>query len=118
MAEHFEQHCGDLRPARRGLAWQLRAEQHCDPSDHLQESPGPVQARNPKKRLKKKVSFLVFLGFCKETPRKYPKKPKNTQIIKWTFGVFFFRFSGIFGDFVTDPQKHFLRLFYFIGDSC
>ena len=44
----------------------------CDPSDHLQESPGPPGPKS-QKSLKKSL-----FGGPQKSPRKYPKKSKNT----------------------------------------
>ena len=66
----------------------------CDPSDHLQESPGPKSQKNLKKNL---------FGGLRKSPRKYPKKIKK-YTKKSNFGNFL-TFSGIFGDFFADPPK-------------
>ena len=57
------------------LSWVLSC---CDPSDHLQESPGPKSQKSLKKSL---------FGGPQTSPRKYPKRSKIPQI--GLFGVFF-----------------------------
>ena len=69
----------------------------CDPSDHLQESPGPPGPKSQKTSQKES-----FWGSAKKSP-KIPEKVKN-DLKKSNFGVFL-TFSGIFGDLFADPQK-------------
>ena len=69
----------------------------CDPSDHLQESPGP-QRPKAQKSLKKSL----FRGFTKKSPKIPEKVKKHPETPK--FGHFL-TFSGIFGDFFADPRK-------------
>ena len=87
----------------------------CDPSRHLQESPGPPGPKS-QKNLKKRL-----LGGLLKSPRKYPKKKPKMP----TFGPFldiFRHFRVFFGTFLETPQKidPFLRLFcnFGPGDSC
>ena len=88
----------------------------CDPSDHLQESPGPPGPKS-QKSLKKSV-----FGGPQKSPRKYPKKSKNTPKIG-LLGVFFDFFGYFRGLFCGPPKTLFLRLFCDFGpggpgDSC
>ena len=69
----------------------------CDPSDHLQESPGP-----PGPKSQKSLKKSLFGGLQKKSP-KIPEKAK--KYTKLDFLVYFLAFSGIFGDFFADPQK-------------
>ena len=81
----------------------------CDPSDHLQESPGPKSQKSLKTSL---------FGGPQKSPRKYPKKSKITQ--NWTFcGIFDF-FEYFRGLFCGPPKRLVLRLFcdFGPGDSC
>ena len=55
-------------------------------------------------QIRKKVSKRVLLALCKKVTEKYPKKSKNTWIFNFA-GMFFYLFSGNFGDFFADPQK-------------
>ena len=83
---------------------------HCDPSDHLQESPGPP---GPKSQTSLEKSLF---GGLQKSPPKYPKKSKNTQKIpKFGFFGYFSIFSGIFGYFFADPQKDSFRDFFGIS---
>ena len=82
----------------------------CDPSEHLQKSPGP---EGPE--LRKKIKRGLFGGLQK-SPRKYPKKSENTQ--NWTlFSDLFGYFRGLF---CRPPKRLFLRLFcnFGPGDPC
>ena len=92
-----------------------KGSQICDPSRHLQESPGPPGPKS-QKSLKKGL-----LGGLQKSPEKYPKKSKNTQKVwKSVFLDFFGYFSGLF---CRPPKRPFLRLFCDFGlggpgDSC
>ena len=87
----------------------------CDPSHHLQESPGPPGPKS-QKSLKKGL-----LGGLQKSPKKYPKKSKNTNF-RTFLGIFrLFRF--FLGLFCRPPERPFLRLFCDFGpggpgDSC
>ena len=88
---------------------------HCDPSDHLQESPGPPGPKS-QKSLKKSL-----FGGPQKSPRKYPKKSKNTPKSP-ILGIFYF-FRYFRGLFCGPPKRLFLRLFCDFGpggpgDSC
>ena len=76
----------------------------CDPSDHLQESPGPPGPKS-QKSLKKSLG-----GLQKKSPRKYPKKSKQRPK-KSTFGYFFDFFRYFWGLFCRPPKRLFLRRF-------
>ena len=76
---------------------------HCDPSDHLQESPGP-----PGLKSQKSLKKSLFRGLQK-SPRKCPKKSKNTQ--NWTFSGVFRLFRVFSGTFLQTPQKTLFETF-------
>ena len=89
----------------------------CDPSDHLQESPGPKSQKSLEKSL---------VGGLQKSPRKYPKKSKNTRKMS-RFGCFFSGIFDFFGDFrglfCRPPKRLSSRLFWDFGprgagDSC
>ena len=75
----------------------------CDPSRHLQESPGPPGPKS-QKSLKKGLS-----GGRQKSPKKYPKKSKNTQ--KGPKIGIFRLFLLFFGTFLQTPQKTFFETF-------
>ena len=75
----------------------------CDPSRHLQESPGPPGPKS-QKSLKKGL-----LGGLQKSPKKYPKKSKNTDFR--TFLGIFSPFRVFFGTFLQTPQKTFFETF-------
>ena len=91
----------------------------CDPSRHLQESPGPPGPKS-QKSLKKGL-----LGGLEKSLEKYPKKSKNTEKIpKKVRKLIFLDFLGYFSRlFSRPPKRPFLRLFCDFGplgpgDSC
>ena len=71
---------------------------------------GPSGPEIPKKSRKES-----FWGLQK-SPRKHPKKSKNTRKSpNLVFFGYFLTFSGIFGDFFADPQKDSFRDFFGIS---
>ena len=72
----------------------------CDPSRHLQDPPGPKSQKSLKKGL---------LGGPQKSPRKYPKKSKNTQNCP-KIGIFGL-FQVFFETFLQTPQKTFFETF-------
>ena len=79
----------------------------CDPSDHLQESPGPL---GPKSQKSLEESLLG--GSAKKAPKipeKFEKYPKNTQIC--TFPGIFRLFRVFSGTFWQTRQKDTFRFF-------
>ena len=69
----------------------------CDPSDHLQESPGPLGPKSQKSLTKS------LFGGLQKSPRKYPKKSKNTRKNP-ILGIF--RLFRVFsGTFLQTPKK-------------
>ena len=77
--------------------------ERCDPSDHLQESPGPPGPKS-QKSLKKSL-----FGGLQKSPRKYPKKTKNTQ--NWTFLGIFRLFRVFSGTFLQTPKNTLFETF-------
>ena len=82
----------------------------CDPSDHLQESPGPPSEPEIPKKSRKES----FWGGLQKSPRKYPKKsnkfPKNPNL--GILGVFFDFFGYFRGLFCRPPKRLLSRLFW------
>ena len=94
------------KPAPQKPFWEPFSEPlFCDPSDHLQKSPGPAGPKS-QKSLEKSL-----FGGLQKSPRKYPKKSQQNLDF---FGCFS-TFSGIFGDFFADPQKDSFRDFFGIS---
>ena len=92
---------GRMRPGWLLQVWQAESTKRCDPSDHLQESPGPPGPKSQKRSQKESL-----WGSAKKSPKIPEKVPKYPQF--WTFQVFSGTFCG--------PQKRlFLRLFCDFG---
>ena len=77
------------------------------------------------RRLRARSLEKSLFGGLQKSPRKHPKKSKNTRKVQiWVFFGYFRVFFDFFGDFFADPPKRrFSRLFSDFwpegpGDSC
>ena len=89
----------------------------CDPSRHVQESPGP-----PGPKSLKRLQKPFWWGPAKKSPKKNPRSPKMPQKVQ--FSAFLGHILGYFrGLFCRPPPKRLLRHFSASGpggpgDSC